>query len=176
MTRSGTYKRLIIDAFVIAGIVAIVVNAYLLTDLFGRPIAERSEGLKRASAKWQQLADSTVPEANNRSKSPDMEKVIARLDPPAKPEVTPQADKPGDGKPEVPAENPLPRLTGILQVTGAGNNSEFIALMEGKRLHKNDKIMGFTVINITAGGVVLAGKGQNRVIPAPNLFYSVSMK
>jgi len=176
MTRSGTYKRLIIDAFVIAGIVAIVVNAYLLTDLFGRPIAERSEGLKRASAKWQQLADSTVPEANNRSKSPDMEKVIARLDPPAKPEVTPQANKPGDGKPEVPAENPLPRLTGILQVTGAGNNSEFIALMEGKRLHKNDKIMGFTVINITAGGVVLAGKGQNRVIPAPNLFYSVSMK
>jgi len=174
MTRSRNYKRLIIDAFVIAGIVAIVINAYLLTDLFGRPIAERSEGLKRASAKWKQLADSTVSEANNRSKSQDMEKVIARLDPPAKPEVTPQANKPGDGKPEQPAENQLPRLTGILQVTGAGNSPEFIALMEGKRLHKNDKIMGFTVINITAGGVVLAGKGQNRVIPAPNVFYSIS--
>ncbi|MBU1181934.1 MAG: hypothetical protein KKF00_07200 [Proteobacteria bacterium] len=174
MTRSGTYKRLIIDAFIIAGIVAIVVNAYLLTDLFGRPIAEGSEGLKRASAKWKQLADSTGPESNNLSEKPDMEKVIARLDPPAKPEVTPLANKPGDGKPEVPAENPLPRLTGILQVTGAGSSPEFIALMEGKRLHKNDKIMGFTVINITAGGVILAGKGQNRVIPAPNVFYSIS--
>lgn len=176
MTRSGNYKRMIIDAFIIAGLVAIVVNAYLLTDLFGRPIAERSEGLKRASAKWKQLADSTVQESNNLSKSPDMEKVIARLDPPAKPEVKPQMLKPGDDKPEAPAENPLPRLTGILQVAGAGNSPEFIALMEGKRLHKNDMIMGFTVIDITARGVLLAGKGQNRIIPAPNVFYSVRMK
>jgi hypothetical protein len=157
-----------------AGIAAVVINAYLLTDLFGRPIAERSEGLKSASAKWKQLADSNVPESNNLSEKPDMEKVIARLDPPAKPEVTPQANKPGDDRPEAPAENPLPRLTGILQIAGNGNSPEFIALMEGKRLHKNDKIMGFTVINITAGGVLLAGKGQNRVVPVPNVFYSVS--
>jgi hypothetical protein len=176
MTRNGTYKRLIIDAFIIAGIAAIVVNAYLLTDLFGRPIAERSEGLKLASAKWKQLADSTGPKANNLSENPDIDKMIARMDPPAEPEVKPQAHKPGDGGLEAPAENPLPSLTGILQVAGAGNSPEFIALMEGKSLHINDKIMGFTVINITAGGVVLAGKGQNRVIPAPNILYSVSMK
>lgn len=176
MIRTGAYKRLIIDAFIIAGIAAIVVNAYLLTDLFGRPIAERSEGLKLASAKWKQLTDSNVPESNNLSESQDMNKMIARLDPLEKPEVKPQAHKPGGDRPEEPAENPLPRLTGILQVAGAGNSPEFIALMEGKSLHKNDKIMGFTVINITAGGVVLAGKGQNRVIPAPNVFYSVSMK
>ena len=174
MTRSGAYKRLIIDAFIIAGIAAIVVNAYMLTDLFGRPIAERSEGLKLASAKWKQLADSTGPESKNLSESPDMKKVIASLDTPAKPEVKPQANKPGDDRPEVPAENPLPRLTGILQVAGAGNSPEFIALMEGKQLHKNDKIMGFTVINITAEGVVLAVKGQNRFIPAPNVFFSIS--
>ena len=174
MTRSGTYKRMIIDAFIIAGIIAIVVNAYLLTDLFGRPIAERSEGLKSASTKWKQLTDSNVPKSNNLSESQDMDKMIARLDPPAKSEAKPQANKPGDDRPEVPAENPLPRLTGILQVTGAGNNPEFIALMEGKRLHKNDKIMDFTVINITAREVLLAGKGQNRVIPAPNVFYSIS--
>ena len=176
MIRSGTYKRLIIDAFIIAGIVAIVVNAYLLTDLFGRPIAERSEELKRASAKWKQLADSTVPEKNNLSENPDMDKMIARLDHPAKSEVKLQAQKPGNDRPEEPIENPLPRLTGILQIAGAGNSPEFIALMEGKRLHKNDKIMGFTVIDITARGVLLAGKGQNRSIPAPNVFYSVSMK
>ncbi len=175
MTRSGAYKRLIIDAFIIAGIAAIVVNAYMLTDLFGRPIAEWSEGLKLASAKWNQLTDSTVPGSNNLSGKPDIEKIVARLDPPAKSEVNQQVYKPVAGdRPEKPVEELLPRLTGILQVTGAGNKTEFIALMEGKRLHKNDKIMNFTLLNITAAGVSLAGKGQNRFIPAPKVFFSIS--
>jgi hypothetical protein len=175
MTRSGTYKRLIIDAFIIAGIAAIVLNAYLLTDLFGRPIAERSEGLKLASSKWSQLTDTTLPESNNLSGKPDIEKMVARLDPPTKSEVYQQTYKPATGdRPEKSAEELLPRLTGILQVTDAGNKPEFIALMEGKRLHKNDKIMGFTIINITAAGVSLAGKGQNRFIPSPKVFFSVS--
>jgi hypothetical protein len=176
MTWGGNNKRLIIDAFIMAGIAAIAVNAYLLTGLFGLPIAERPEGLKRANAKLEQLANSTATESNILSEKPDIEKIIARLDPPARPEVKPHEYKPGDKRPEEPAENPLPRLTGILQVAKAGNSREFIALIEGKRLHKNDKIMGFTVVNITAGGILLAGKGQNRFIPAPNVLYSVSMK
>jgi len=174
MTRSSTYKRLIIDAFIIAGIFAIVVNAYILTDLFGRPIAERSEGLKHASAKWQQLTGSTATELDNLSEKQDIEKRIAGLDSPAKSEVKPHEYNTGGDMSKEPAENQLPRLTGILQISGSGNQPEYIALMEGKRLHQNDKIMGFTVINITAGGVLLGGKGQNRFIPAPKVFYSIS--
>ncbi|RPH49681.1 MAG: hypothetical protein EHM85_13020 [Desulfobacteraceae bacterium] len=174
MTSSSNFKRLIIDAFIMAGIVTVVLNAYLLTDLFGRPIAERSEGLKRASAKWQQLTDSTVPEINNLSEKPDMDKIISHLDHSAKAEVKPQEHKIGDDMPKEPVENVLPRLTGIIKVSGSGNQPEFIALMEGKQLNKNDKIMDFTVINITSDGVSLAGKGENRFIPTPKIFFSVS--
>jgi hypothetical protein len=176
MIRSGNHKRLIIDAFITAGITVIAVNAYLLTYLFDLPIAEKSEGLKRASVKWQQLTDSTGIKSGVLSEKPDIEKIIVRLEPPVKSDVKPQERKPGDDAQKAPAETPLPHLTGVLQVTGPGKHNEFTAVMEGKKLHKNDKIMDFTVINITSEGVLLAGKGQQRFIPAPNLFFSVRMK
>jgi len=120
------------------------------------------------------LTDSTVPEINNLSEKPDMDKIISHLDHSAKAEVKPQEHKIGDDMPKEPVENVLPRLTGIIKVSGSGNQPEFIALMEGKQLNKNDKIMDFTVINITSDGVSLAGKGENRFIPTPKIFFSVS--
>lgn len=173
MITAGKPRRLIIDSFIIGVIIAIVVNAYLLIDLFRSPFIEMSENTKLASTKWKQLTDTAGSASDNLSESAETEKIIARLEHQAKTEKTPPMPETQDNRPEEQGTASVPRLTGILQVVGAGKSPRFLALMEGKRLQKHDKIMGFTVESITAGGVVLAKNGQARFIPAPNVFFSL---
>lgn len=166
MTRTGNSKRLFIDAFILAGIAVIIVSAYLLTDLFDRPLAKRSEGLKRASIKWEQLKGTTGSPLNDLPESAALENALARPEPAMQQEALPAE----------PSSDPLPVLTGILQVAGISKDPGFIAIMEGKRLKKQDKIRDFTVDSITAKGVVLAKNGRTWFIPEPNIFFSLSRK
>ena len=171
MIQIGTSKRLIIDSFIIAAVIVIAINIYLLTELIGSPIAQKSEEFKMASNKWnqyKQMQDQTIEDL---IKSAEAIIAVANMGHKAKPEkiqltasIQPTEDHKLAG---------VPNLAGILQVAGVGEKTRFIALMEGKRLRENDKIMNYTIKNITAKGVLLSQNGETKFIPAPEVYFSL---
>jgi hypothetical protein len=157
-------KYFFIIAFIFAGMAFIVVNAYLLVDFFDRPLAKRSEGLKLVSIKWEQFRGTTDSSATDLVESATLENTLDQPEPALRPKDLPTAQP----------TSPLPVLTGIFQAFDVDKNSEFIAILEGKRLKKHDTIKDFTIDNITVKGVVLVKKEQTWFIPTPSVFFSLS--
>ncbi|MBA3036261.1 MAG: hypothetical protein FP814_07180 [Desulfobacterium sp.] len=173
MIQVGTRKRLLIDAFIIAAIAVVAINIYLLTDLIGSTIAQKSEAFKMASSKWNQYKQIQDQTLDDLVKSAEELIAIARMGRRAEPEKTELTASSQENQGEGQKASGLPVLSGILQIAGAGERSRFIALMEGKRLYENDKIMNFTIKNITSKGVLLSQKGQTKFIPAPEVYFSL---
>ncbi|MBU1053362.1 MAG: hypothetical protein KKC46_05970 [Proteobacteria bacterium] len=174
MIQIGSKKRLIIDGFIIAAVIVVAINIYLLTELIGSPIAQKSEEFKMAGNKWQQYKQMQDQTVDDLIKSAEAIIAVAKMGRKAKPEniqLTASTQPTEDQK-----LADIPNLAGILQVAGLGEKSKFIALMEGKRLYENDKIMNFTIKNITAKGVLLSKNGETKFIPAPEVYFSLAGK
>lgn len=171
MIQIGSKNRLIIDGFIIAAVIVVAINIYLLTELIGTPMAQKSDEFKMAGNKWKQykqMQDQTVDDLIKRAEAII---AVAKMGRKAKPEKTQlTADTQTDENPKLPG---VPNLAGILQVSGPGERSSFIALMEGKRLHKNDKINNYIIKDITTKGVLLSRNGETKFIPVPEVYFSL---
>ncbi|MGB5158496.1 MAG: hypothetical protein WBN77_13795 [Desulfobacterales bacterium] len=174
MIQIGTKKRLIMDSFIIVAIIVMVINIYLLTDIIGSPIAQKSELFKMADLKWQQYKQMRNQVSDDPTENSDTITAVAGIMRQIKPEKPQLLAAAQDNTEEVRKTSGMPHLSGILQVAGAGKSLRFIALMEGKRLYKNDKIMNFTIKNITAKGVLLYHNGQTSFVPAPEVYFSLA--
>ncbi len=161
------------DGFIIMAIIAAVINIYLLMDLIGSPIAQKSEAFMAAGSKWQQYKDMQDQTLEDLTKSAEAIAAISNMCKPKAEKAKSTAIAQDNAAIEGQKTDRMPHLTGILQVSGTDGSSRFIALMEGKRLHKNEKIMNFTIKNITAKGVYLSQNGQEKFIPAPEVYFSL---
>ncbi|RPI80098.1 MAG: hypothetical protein EHM45_00200 [Desulfobacteraceae bacterium] len=166
MTAPDHSKHFFSAAFILAGIAFIVFNAYLLVDLYDRPLAKRSEGLKSVGIKWEQFMRTIESPSMDLTEGIALAKIL---------DQTESSGTPQDLTPMQPT-SPLPVLTGIFRVVDAHKNSEYIAILEGKRFKQYDTIKEFYIDSITSKGVVLKKKGQTRFIPAPKIFFSLSRK
>jgi hypothetical protein len=78
-----------------------------------------------------------------------------------------------DAKPP-PAPPVLPQLTGILQVAHDAEVRHYYAVLDGNVFAEKDTIGGLHIEEISPVGVVLRRRDQRWLLPAPEVYFSIS--
>ncbi len=176
----GSSKRLSAGGWVLAALLLLGYNAFILTSLFSPPIVGRSKETRLASQKWFKLDNKIKLLMKESFQGLDLEQIVDRFSPDidviktkiVQPEP---AALPISMPIEIETEQKveLPVLTGIMKILYAHGNHRSFALFEGRRLGIDDTIRQFTIQKITQKGVVLSMGDKTWSVPAPEVYFSL---
>lgn len=67
----------------------------------------------------------------------------------------------------------LPRLTGIMQISDAHGNTQFLAVIDEECLGEGEKVLGFMLQKISEEGIMLTRGGTSWFVPSPKISFSL---
>lgn len=172
----GNKKRFYIGCWILASLIFLGYNGFVLASLFSPPLVGRSRETRLASQKWFRLDSKLSILRKDSLEHIDIKHVIDRFSPdisiirnkpipPKLKKIKSEFEKEAEAKPPV--------ITGIIKISDAQGNHRRFALIEGKQLRKNDSIRGFTIKKIMDKGVLLIYKDKTLSVPAPEVYFSL---
>jgi hypothetical protein len=165
-------SRMYIAGWLLAALLLVGVNLLKLSQLTLQPMIGGSatvNSLRLKMIQFDELLSERKMESEARRDQPVMLAQLPKALPPSKPPL-----------PSIPAEEPLPsglqplpRLSGILQVADHKGRWRYSAVMDGNVYLEKDRVQEFLVEEISSRGIVLSRAKQRWFIPAPEVYYSL---
>ena len=158
-------RRSLIGCWALAALLLVGYNLNGLARLADPSPPPPSRDLRDIRRQWQELEESSVRAAKQVVNQLDIERILAKFKPGI--EDRPQGD-------QAPEQAPgLPQLTGILRISDVKGNIQTFAVLEGRRVRKNETLQGYTVRDVTKQGVVLEKEGETWSLPVPEGRFSL---
>ena len=143
-------------------------------SLFDPQFVERSDEVKLASRKWEQLKQQTSS-AMEFLRDFDLELILAKFVPGYPIQKVKTIETQGLKGKETDVRI-LPPLTGIFQLSDVLGNIRMLAVIDGKVYSEGAVVQGFTIQKITEKGVGMTKAGTSWFVQAPEVYYSLDKR
>jgi hypothetical protein len=173
MITIGTRKRLCIGGWILLALMLLGHNGFKLMSFLDPELPGQSKVVKVAREKWQQLENKTSLAMTESFDNINLDRIFANLTP-----VSHKQKK----RASIPRSQPvkekkikikLPGLTGVMQISDANGNTKSLAVINGKCLAEGERVLGFTVQEISKEGIILIRGGTSWFVPTPKNNFSV---
>jgi hypothetical protein len=165
-----------IGLWVLAGLMVLGANGYMLMTLFDEPLTGLSEHVRHADRAFRQYR--SLLEAKSVNRSSGMQTLANWFAPAAVNEDKPVAETPSEAplvvKQATVPPAALPGLTGIITRQSTDGSIRRLALINGQVCIEGDRLQDFTIARIDSGGVYLANGDRTWFIKTPDIDYTRS--
>jgi len=163
-----------VGGWILAALLLVGYNGFNFMLLLDPILPRRSNAAMLASQKWQEFQKKQSKAVKTVLDNIDLDLILSRTKPYSgedtkAAEIPKEKEEKEGGKKEV----TLPKLTGILQVSNVNGTISSLAVIEGKTLHEQDKVLDFTIEKITNKGVIITKGGKKWFIPTPKVHFSL---
>ena len=176
MVLLGNRMRALIGLWVLAGLVVLGVNGFMLMALLDEPLVGYSNAARNADQAFRQYRK--LLNAESEKITSGMELLANRFNPIVVEEEQPVVRHVPDPRPEAKrvtsAPVVLPELTGILTSRSSDGTTRRLALIDGGVRAEGDRIRDLTVKRVGNRGVSLVRGDQSWFLKAPEIGYTVS--
>ena len=148
-------------------------NGFKLLSFFDPGLPGQSRVIKEAREKWQHLEKKASLAMTESLDNINLDRIFANFTSVShKQEKKASIARPQPIK-EKRIKTKLPSLTGIMQISGANGNTESLAAIDGKCLGEGERVLGFTVQEISKEGIILIRGGTSWFVPTPKNNFSL---
>jgi hypothetical protein len=173
MITIGTRKRICIGGWVLLALLLLGHNGFKLLSFLNPELPGQSRVVKVAREKREEFEKKASVTMTKSLDNLNLDRIFANFTPVShkqKKKASKPKPQPVKGKK---IEIKLPRLTGIMQISDAHGNTQFLALIDEECLGEGESVLGFMVQKISEEGITLTRGGTSWFVSAPKISFSL---